>query len=330
MPISYEICETRKRNWSVKDASSGSILRTKMEATIEYIIVASGLADGETPADISDSTVCQLPGLPKVNGTSFLDPVDSTVRPFMICKSKTCQRNPNAPHIFTVSAKFEEIVDGRENPGQACPNDVTDIAPQVSYQITKSDRVIYTDLLGENCHTLPGNIGEPYEAPVVQPVAELLITVTQYEPYISAQDMIDRSFRCNNDQYRGKAADHWMIQAVSAKEVEVQSCSGTQQWAQVTYPIKLSDYYVENYVTGGDGQGNPTVQLFVGHQAALPLVSNYHMFGGEKVRFADQGTGYGSVGFVDDQGIALPSQDGPNYKLFRNVPRINFASFLQV
>ena len=63
MPISYEICETRKRNWSVKDASSGSILRTKMEATIDMLIVASGLADGETPADISDRPSANFPAL---------------------------------------------------------------------------------------------------------------------------------------------------------------------------------------------------------------------------------------------------------------------------
>jgi hypothetical protein len=329
MAIEYEICETRKRSWNVKDASSGVILRTKMEASLEYVVVAKNFGQNETPADISDSTVCQLASLPKVNGTSFVDPVDSTVRPFMLCKSKSCRRHDNAPHIFTVTAKFEEVVDGRENPGQGCPTDPTDITPQVSYQILKEERVIYTDLLGENCHTIPG-VHEPFEAPVVQPVPNLMITVTQYEPYISAQDMLDRSFVCNNDTYRGKAQDHWMIGQVSAKEVEVESCSGTQAWAQVTYPITLSDFIVQNYVPGGGQNGLPTTEMFVGHQSALPLISNYHLDGGEKVRFADVGTGYGSIGFVDEDGIALPSQDRPNYMLFRNVPRINFASFLQV
>ncbi len=335
----YRICETRKRNWSVSDASSGVILRTKMEATLEYLVIAENLAEGQTPADISDSEVCQLPELPKVNGSSYIDPVDSTVRPFMLCKSKSCTRNPSAPHVFNVTAKFEEIVDGRENPGMSCPNDPTDIRPQVSYQILETEKVLYTDLQNEpkDCFILPGGLGEPYEAPVIQKVPELLITITQYEFVLTAQQMLDRSFKCNMDQYRGKNADHWMIGAVSAKEVEVSTCNGKQAWVQVTYPIKLSDYFVTNYVAGGPTEEEPG-QFFVGHQTAMPLISNYHMQGGEKIRFADEGSGYGSVGFVEGTtansggvpGAALSEQTKPNYEYFQSVPRIMFSSFLQI
>tara|TARA_Y100000361_G_scaffold150420_1_gene166066 strand:+ start:897 stop:1886 length:990 start_codon:yes stop_codon:yes gene_type:complete len=326
----YEVKKTTKRNWSVEDASSPIILRTKMKATIDYIVIAE-LADGETYEDISESEVAVLSDLPTVNATTFVDPVTSLVRPFMLCKSKNLTRNPKAPHVITVSCQFEELIDGRENPGQACPNTPTDITPQETSKIIRTERVIYKDLENKDCYLVP-NVYEPYQAPVVQPIAMLQINLTQYEPYISYADMVNRSFVCNEGAYRGVRQDAWMIGEVTAKEVEVLTCGGKQLWAQVTYPLNLSLYEVDNY-TGGDTDGNPREPEFIGHQTAMPLISNYFANGGEggpKTRFADSGTGFGSVGFVGEDGNALPEQTRPNYKKFTSVPRVNFYGFLQV
>lgn len=325
----YEVKKTTKRSFSVEDASSPIILRTKMKATIDYIVIAT-LSDGETYEDISESEVAKLSDLPTVNATTFVDPITSLVRPFMLCKSKNLTRNAKAPHVITVSCQFEELIDGRENPGQACPNDPTDITPQETSKILRTERVIYKDLEGNDCFLIPG-VREQYEAPVVQPVPMLQINLTQYEPYISYLDMVQRSFICNETPYRGVRQDAWMIGEVTAKEVEVLTCSGKQLWAQVTYPLHLSLYEVEN----------STGPLFIGHQTAMPLISNYFMGQGGsdpntgnpapvgKTRFADTESGFGSVGFVNADGTLL-NEDRPDYKRFLSIPRANFYAFLQV
>lgn len=301
------------------DASTNVATKTKTTATLEFQVIADVAGDL-----VTDTEAIQAAGLPVVNGTTYYDSNTNTSRPFMLCKSKSCKRDSKNSSRFLVTAKYEEIVDGGETGGSGCPSNLTDITPQVIGKVTSREKVLYEDYSTPpvDCFRLPV-VGEPYDAPVTTSWSELMLTVKQYESFISFEDMMRRNNLVNSTAYRGKAAGYWKIVDVRVKNVEVTLCSGTTTAALCEYDILLSEYSVGNY-TAGDGIKSE----FVGHDTAAPLISRFYDDGNGKKSFADTATGYGNVGFILADGNVKPDDSRPDYKIYRTTKRGSF-SFLQ-
>ena len=315
----FEVCQTRKTSSEVVDASTNVATKTKTTATLEFQVIA------DSPASVvADTEAIQAPGLPAVNGTTYYDSNTSTSRPFMMCVSKSCKRDPKNRSRFLVTAKYEEIVDGGETTGSGCPENLTDITPQVTGKVTSREKVLYEDYSTPpvDCFRLPV-VGEPYDAPVTTNWSELMITVKQYELSISFEEMMRRNNLVNSSAYRGKGAGYWKIVDVRVKNVEVTLCSGATTAALCEYDILLSEYSVGNYTTG-DGVKDE----FVGHDTAAPLISRFYDDGSGKKAFADTATGYGNVGFILEDGNVKTDNTRPNYKIYKTTKRGSF-SFLQ-
>ena len=327
----FEVCQTRAATIKVDDASTEFVTRTKMSATLNYRVVATGY---DNPASVSDVDAAQASGVPMVNGTTFFDSINNSTRPFMICTSKSSERDQQNAFIFNVSVEFEEVIDGRESPGGEPPEDLTDISPKISGYITKTERVMWKDLDEVQCTKMPG-VDQFYEIPVTQDVAQLKLVIEQYMPYIQFEQMHDWSYKCNSDYYRSKGPGRWKTGAVAAKEVEVELASGPFNAVLVTIPVYLSDYSVTNVVSQG-GTGSNMQQsggrFFVGHQTALPLVSRMVKRAGDSkiVPYTKETMGYASVSFNDINGFSLNDQDdGPHYVKYKTTPEISYG-FLQI
>ena len=327
----FEVCQTRKTSSTVSDASTKLVTRTKIKATLEYLVKAGDGAGGFIGADnVSDTQVLDAPGLPKVNGTSFFDSNSDTARPFMLCTNKTSRRDSKNGSVFWVTAEFEEITDGRENPGVPCPSDLTDIAPKSTGAVTLVPKVLYEDMstAAVDCYRMPA-VYEPYEIPVTTDDPRFVLQIEQYVSSITYDAMLYRIGLVNNTPYRGRAAGHWKITGLTVKDVEVTLCTGSVTAAHCTYNIELSDYTVGNYITGGGPNGELYKQFFVGHDTALPLISRFYNDGGGKKSFADGATGYGNVGFILEDGQVNPNDQRPNYKIYQSTRKAPFT-FMQV
>jgi hypothetical protein len=326
----FEVCQTRRTTSTVSDASTKVATKTKFKSTLEYLVKASIDGSIAQAAQVSDTQAIEAPGLPTVNGTTFFDSNSGQSRPYMMCTNKSCKRDAKNGGVFWVTAEYEEIIDGRENPGQGCPEDLTDITPKASAAVTLEPKVLYEDMSPQavDCYRMPA-VYEPYETPVTTQTSKLIVTQEQYESYITFEQMMYRIGLVNSVPYRGRAAGHWMILGMTAKEVEVTLCSGTVQAVIATYQIGLSDYTVGNYETGGGENGEPYKDIFVGWDTALPLVSRFYNDGGGKKTFADGNTGYGNVGFIMETGEPKSDDSRPNYMVYKST-RTGPFSFLQV
>lgn len=319
--MAFTVCQTRKTKAESKDASTKFATKTKTTATLEYMVTSDLSPDLVTDVDALSAT-----GLPTVNASTYFDSNNSTSRPFMLCVDKSCRRDDNNGSVFWVTAKFEEIVDGYESGSNPCPNDLTDISPQVTAKVTTKEKVLYEDYStpAVDCFRLPV-VGEKYNTPATTDWSELVITVKQYEVSITFEEMMRRMSLVNSTTYRSKAAGRWKIIDVRVKEVEVTLCSGTTTAALCEYDILLSEYSVGNY---DNTQANGIKDVFVGHDTALPLISRFYNDGSGKKSFADTATGYGKIGFILESGNIKPDDTRPDYKVYITTKRGPF-NFLQ-
>ena len=327
----FQVCQTRKTSSTVSDASSKFATMTKIKSSLEFLVKAEdAFGDYIGAGNVSDTQVLDAAGLPKVNGTTFFDSNSGQARPFMMCTGKSCRRDPKNGSVFWVTADYEEITDGGENPGSDCPVLLTDITPKSIGAVTLVPRVLYEDMspAAKDCYRIPV-VNEPFETPVTTDDPRFVLQIEQYESSITYDAMMYRIGLVNSGRYRTKPAGYWKIVDLTVKEVEVSLCNGTVTAAHCTYSIELSNYSVGNYITGGGPDGELYKQFFVGHDTALPLVSRFYNDGAGKTAFADNATGYGDVGFILETGEPNPNDERPNYVIYQSTRRGSY-SFLQV
>jgi hypothetical protein len=319
--MAFTVCQTRKTKAESKDASTKFSTKTKTTATLEYMVTSD-----QSPDQVTDVDALGATGLPTVNASTYFDANNNTSRPFMLCVDKSCRRDTNNGSVFWVTAKFEEIVDGYESGSNPCPNQLTDITPQVTAKVTAKEKVLYEDYStpAVDCFRLPV-VGEKYNTPATTDWSELVITVKQYEVSITFEEMMRRLSLVNSTTYRSKAAGRWKIIDVRVKEVEVTLCSGTTTAVLCEYDILLSEYSVGNY---DNTQDDGIKDIFVGHDTALPLISRFYNDGSGKKSFADTATGYGKIGFILEDGNVKPDDTRPDYKVYITTKRGPF-NFLQ-
>ena len=169
---------------------------------------------------------------------------------------------------------------------------------------------------------MPSNgneLQERFDAPVTRTRPLHNLTIRQFEDTFTNHQMMDRCYRVNDATWAGFVPKSCMITGINAVKQRVQMASGEEDKYRVTYTILYDDYTVTN--SGGG-------TLFVGHAAALPLISRTYLEGDEPKFFVKEGTGIGNVGLIEADGTAKPTaeQNGaPDYVRFDTVDEISFS-----
>ncbi len=362
MAKQYSVCQMRDTGYSSSANNSGGKKSVQITINVSYRVIVTDPADPDfTGADVTDLEVAFAPGLPLVNYNTYYDFHNNVGMPLAVCKSKSVKRDSSASNMFVVSCSFQTEPASSKNgktqekasdATQPPPATPTDVDPVVSYSMGVIERVLdsapayATDdsALGElDTNLLPcdqtadcaGDWGEEFRMPVTKKVPTVTMTITQFESTWSWEKILERGYKVNNAAWGADSVvKAWMITNINAVEQSVKIDDGAggvtdAEWYRVTYTITRDAYTVSNYNTAT----NLMEDLFVGHAAALPLMSKKYIEynpGGTDVvkKFLTEDLDP-FIGKVDVYAVPLPDDAaGPNYVRFDTVDELNF-SFLQ-
>ncbi len=340
MALGFEVCQLRGTSYSASGNSSNGKKSVTVSFTKKFLVKATGIS---SPDEVTDIQVAYASGIPLVNYHTWYDPTTGLGYPLAVCKSKKVTRLDNNGFVFHVDCTFstEPSQKGKDGPEEEQapedpPADVTDITPQISRSVVGREIVLYEapaysgvgpvgGVAGEKVSTrvmpsFDNKLKELFETPVTRTKPLLNLTVTQFEDTFTNQQMMDRCYKVNNAAWAGFASKSVMITGINAVKQAVQMASGMEEKYRVTYTLSFDDYTVT------DSSGN---DLFVGHGAALPLVSRSYINGLDSFKvemFTKTGVGVGNVGLVDVSGNPLLEQNGaPDYIRFDTVDEISFS-----
>lgn len=232
--------------------------------------------------------------------------------PYFVCRSKTVKRNPKRRNRFRVECSFEFDGERGEQP-QDEETEFTDISPKVESTIEEVPIVIFKDYTPapdgpRDIITPNGNL---WSEPTVRRFPVLTLRITQYESTITYEQMLERSLRCNQNEYRTKPRYQWMTDVVVATETEVVTPIGPRTAAQVIYTVRLSPF----------AWGWKDSKLLVDtHYRESP--------GSPPVPFIDSKVKARMTGFIKEDGT-IKNGLVPDYTEFEPQPTINFGSFLR-
>lgn len=340
MALAFEVCQLRGTSYSASGNSSGGKKSVTVSFTKKFLVKATGIT---SPDEVTDIQVAYATGIPLVNYHTWYDATTGLGYPLAVCKSKKVTRLDNNGFVFHVDCTFstEPSQKGKDGPEEeqapeAPPTDVTDITPQISRAVVGREIVLYEapaysgtgpvgGVAGAKVSTrvMPSSgdkLQEMFEAPVTRTKPLLNLTITQFEDTFTNQQMMDRCYKVNNAAWAGFVSKSVMITGINAVKQAVQMASGVEEKYRVTYTLSFDDYTVT------DSSGT---DLFVGHGAALPLVSRSYVDAADSnavKMFVKTGVGIGNVGLVDVDGHELTDQTGaPDYIRFDTVDEISFS-----
>lgn len=327
-----DINETLETSFSIKGSkSSGGKDLVNHSATKTFRVEIKKSYSFETIrfGDVTEAHIACDPRLPIVNRTTWYSKLTGLSMPFAVCRTKDISRDSTNGNVFSVTCTFETGAVESEQCQAVPPSDPTDIDPQVSIEVGSYDRVMYNDKVGDQCWKLPSE--SPFQTPVTETIPLLRLTITQFEEYVSIEDLLERSFKTNEAAYRTKDAGLWLIGAVKVSEQDVTLADGSVvTWAKVTYPISLSErFYYRPGVAATDA--NKTIY---GHDHVQPLVDTYKLdqINGDPVPMT-AGNGNVRTGYITTAGTervpANADEERPDYLRFRTQERIDFDTFLQ-
>lgn len=264
------------------------------------------------------------PILPTVMGSVYYDPNTGLVNPYAICMSKTITRNSQNPYLYEADVSFKTRALETENctVQASAIGTATDIGPEVTVAVNGKPRVLYQDLAtGDQCFKYEG-ISERFAAPVTTDVAELELTISQYEASVSYAEILARSYVTNSTNYAGFTPGMWRCKVANVSNVAVQTSSGVQTWARVTYNVSLSQ----------DGYYDPSGTFhYTGWKHQVPLIASQYLKDADAekgVPFTFEKTGLPKMGMINADGTEATNQDKPDYLTFNKYRSIPFT-FLQ-
>ncbi len=286
----------------------------------------------ESPSNYSAYDILSAPGVPIVNRTVYYDSVAGTVMPFVICRNKTATQNEERLSRWTVRAQYS-TPQGRgqgtgasssqeaDNEPVPVPTDLTDISPKVTVSLGETERFMWItkpDTFGNTYECARTPAGNFWSEPVMERIPTFEMKVTQYEDFISYEDMIDRKFKTNQFSWNGYDPEFWLIEQVEAEEVEVELTGGPATAALVTYTIILATSQ-----DVPDEEDN-------GWLERRALFDVQYKQGSEIKLFQNDEPGTHSMGYITLLGERRGDQSGvPDYITYRTYDTIDFDSFLQ-
>jgi hypothetical protein len=284
---------------------------------------------GASPANVSAADVLRAPGIPIVNRSIFA--TTTTIMPFVICRDKTAERNPDRISRWKVRTKWSTANKRSQGGGTgsseesdnipiAIPASIDDLPTEEHVSLGETDRVIYQTkqqrlpIIPVQCARTPA--GNYWNEPVIERLPIFELKLTQYEDAILYDQMIERKFKVNDRAYRGKDPGRWIIEQVEAQEVEVLLTTGPTAAALVTYTILLSPDTEYGW--------NDTRGLF---DTQFLQVANDRT---TAKLFQNDEPGTSDVGYIQIDGTKRGDQTGlPDYISYRNQDDINFGDFLK-
>jgi hypothetical protein len=332
MARTYDICELKAGSYS-SSGSIGSGGRRKVTTTVTQVfqVMVGDDSTSIVPADVTEVEIACLAALPQVGWSVYYSASTGLTLYNAVCSSKSVTRDRKKGLRFEVHVQFKTNPLDAEVCAGSPVDELSDIAPQVTAAVDSSERVLYSDANGAQCWKLPV-VDIPFDSPVTTMDPRLNLTITQYESFISDDQMQGRSFVVNSDTYRGLPAGRWRCRVASATEQQVQLSGGSVTAVQVTYVVERSDaFYVD------PNSGNPVI---TGWKATQPLVSPKIISPDSPagpvpprlVRKSDLTSGEEQLAYINpaDGTERQTGQDRPDYLVFDNYAAIPFNSFLQI
>lgn len=346
MSFTFEVCKTGDEGYQVSGTTGkGSSRNTTQSFSQTYLVKAIG-SDGQLLKDnllqVAAAQAGLAEGLPIVQRTVYRNDDAGVFHPYAVCMNKDVKRRKDQPALFDVTCTFKTTSMETEFVGTDQVQSPEDLSPEVVVSTGEDEVVLYSDVLGDQCYRNPGT-KEWFQRPVTAKYPVLTLTVTQYEKYISYADIQNRSYRTNEKPFQGFDMDFWVIVVKNVSEVVIPTASGDQEWAKVTYEIKLSGqkYYrmdIDDQGTIVAGDLTP-----VGWVDLVPGISSKYRHENKTKRFADDETSERFLGRIiassdpDLDGVPL---DGPDaranisdnfmdYYHFYPYEQIEFSDFLR-
>lgn len=310
----YTVTQARNQRMSF----SGSDDQVKITWHSDYFVDVT-LGVGETIADINAYNVLAADGVPIVNRTVY--EVNNKFIPFVLCRSKNCRPHEQKQTRWIVSAQFESSINGNQNEKDntpiAKPNSIFDIAPRVVPILGETQKVLYVDKKPDNpqeCARTPS--GNFWSEPIVERIPTLGLQITQYENYISYDELLRRKLKVNKSTYRNQPPYDWLIQDLKPTEVEVPLASGTVKAVQITYTVEHSPHL----------HGWKIDRALFDTQ----FLTDVNDKSSAKL-FKNNTPGSKNVGYITVTGAKRASQTGePDSIQYQPQDRIEFNDFLQI
>jgi hypothetical protein len=296
---------------------SGSDDQLKVTWHVDYFVDVT-LESGENISQINAYDILTADGVPVVNRTVY--EVDNKLIPFVLCRNKTCRPHENQYTRWIVNAQFESSIKANtgedENQPIVKPSSVRDIAPRIVPILGETQKVLYEDKRETPVDCARSPTGNWWSEPIIERIPTLALQITQYEEYLSYEDMLNRKLKVNSSVYRGQPPYDWLIQDIQPTEVLVPLSTGQVRAVQVTYTIEHSPHL---YGWKVDRALIDSVFLETADDKSTAKV------------FQNKEPGSKSYGFVTVSGTKRGDQTGtPDYIQYESYDRIEFDDFLQV
>ena len=365
------VCQRRVDSASYKQSSGGQggQRKTKVTAKTKYLVVVKEKSGGPalSPSDLNPLLIVNAAGLPKTGRSCYS--FGGLIAPFLLCNSKQIERDSENGFVFHVSADWESIEvgvggggqSGTQSPEEALqPKDEAELTPEkfekeavVSFTTSSQEIVVYETATPElSADTDPVQswklpTGTPFEEPIIKKLPLITLNITQFEDEITLDDLEERSFTINIDDWNTRGYGQWLIAEIEATEVTVNLGNGDQDMWRVSYTIHLCpnieiEAIVDNEpyrpIRAGDKYKPGWAQL-------RPLVDTFYKKPNtedpsqpdELVPNADPKTGYVEACYIylaDGTKRTPTSTDGtgddrPSYVLYETYNRSNFNDFLK-
>lgn len=309
----FSVTQARNQRMSF----SGSDDQLKITWHADYFVDVT-LGVGESISQINAYDILTASGVPVVNRTVY--EVDNKFIPFVLCRSKTCRPHENLYTRWIVEAEFESSVRANSGEGEnqpiAKPAGLTDITPRVVPILGETQKVLYEDKSDTPLDCARSPTGNWWSEPIIERIPTLALQITQYESYLSYEDMLRRKLKVNASSYRGQPPYDWLIQDIQPTEVTVPLATGSVRAVQVTYTVEHSPH-------------------LYGWKTDRALIDSMFLETADDKTtakaFQNKEPGSKSNGFITVSGVKRPDQTGtPDYIQYESYERIEFDDFLQV
>lgn len=307
----YTVTQARNQRMTF----SGSDDQLKITWHSDYFVDVT-LGVGENVSDIDAYNVLTANGIPIVNRTVY--EVGNKFIPYVLCRNKSCRPHPDRQTRWIVSAQFESSIKSNNsetgNTPIAKPTSLADIAPRVVPILGETQKVLYQDKSDTSVDCARTPAGNWWSEPVLERIPTLALQITQYESYVTYEQLLERKFKVNQSSYRGQPPYDWLIQDVQPTEVTVPLASGSVQAVQMTYIVEHSPHLY----------GWKVDRALIDSQYLTDVADKT-----SSKLFQNKEPGSRSIGFITAAGGKRADQEGtPDYIQYESYDRIEFDDFL--
>lgn len=264
------VCQRRVDSGSYKQSGGGSggQRKTKVSAKTKYLVVVAEKSGGPSlaPTDLNPLLIINHPSIPRIGRTCYS--FGGLIAPFLLCSSKTIDRDAENPFVFHVSVDWESIEfgvgggGGSQSPEEAVePEPEDEVTPEeldkkvvVSFTTSSQEFVRYESPYwngqgSRQSWKLP--TGTPFQDPIVTKSPLITISITQFEDDVTLETLEQRSHVINSEEWNGRGFGQWMISDIEATEVTVNLGDGEEEKWRLTYNVHLAPKHdIECIVTG--------------------------------------------------------------------------------